>query len=111
MNRWTKKNWFFSRLTEYNLKSKPKKCHYFQCSVVFLGYVLSPDDISANPKSRHIEELASANECKRTSLIFGVGILLPQPHSQIAAIANFLHNLVGPTNVKRKTEEGTRGND
>ena len=35
----------FSRLKEFNLKIKPKKCHFFQCSVVFLGYVLSVDGI------------------------------------------------------------------
>ena len=40
----------FSRLKEFNLKIKPKKCHFFQRSVVFLGYVLSADGISANPK-------------------------------------------------------------
>ena len=35
----------FSRLKEFNLKIKPKKCHFFQHSVVFLGYVLSADGI------------------------------------------------------------------
>ena len=40
----------FSRLKEFNLKIKPKKCHFFQCSIVSLGYVLSADGISANPK-------------------------------------------------------------
>ena len=35
---------------EFNLKMKPKKCHIFQYKVVFLGYGLSADHISANPK-------------------------------------------------------------
>ena len=38
----------FSRLKEFNLIVKPKKCHFFQHSIVFLGYVLSADVISAN---------------------------------------------------------------
>ena len=40
----------FSRLTEFNLKIKPKKCHFLQQSVVFFGYVSSANGISANPK-------------------------------------------------------------
>ena len=36
------------RLKDFNFKIKPKKCHFFQCSVVFLEYVLSVDGISAN---------------------------------------------------------------
>ena len=40
----------FKRLKGFNLKIKPKKCHFFQHSVVFLGYVLSVDGISANPE-------------------------------------------------------------
>ena len=40
----------FGRLKDFNLKIKPKKCHFFQCSVVFLGYVVSADGISANPE-------------------------------------------------------------
>ena len=33
----------FKRLKDFNLKIKPNKCHFFQCSVVFLGYILSAD--------------------------------------------------------------------
>ena len=32
------------------LKPKPKKCHFFQCNIVFLEYVLSTDNICANSK-------------------------------------------------------------
>ena len=35
---------------EFNLKIKPKKYHFFQCSIIFLGHVLSAEGISANPK-------------------------------------------------------------
>ena len=39
----------FQRLNYFNLEIKLKKYHYFQCSIVFLGYVLPTDGISANP--------------------------------------------------------------
>ena len=37
-------------LEELNLKIKPKKSYFIQCSIVFLGHVLSANCISANPK-------------------------------------------------------------
>ena len=40
----------FRRLKDSNLKIKPKKCHFSQCSVVFMRYVLSVDGISVNPE-------------------------------------------------------------
>ena len=40
----------FSRLKEFHLKITPKKCHFFDTSVLFLGHVLLSKGISANPK-------------------------------------------------------------
>ena len=40
----------FSRLKEFHLKIKPKKCHFFDTSVLFLGHILSSKAISANPE-------------------------------------------------------------
>ena len=40
----------FSHLKSFNLKIKPKKCYFFQASVIFLGHILSADGISANPE-------------------------------------------------------------
>ena len=34
---------------KFNLKIKPKKCHFFSTSVLFLGHVLLAECISANP--------------------------------------------------------------
>ena len=39
----------FSWLKDFNLKIKPKKCYFFQASMIFLGHILSADGISANP--------------------------------------------------------------
>ena len=40
----------FSRLKEFNLKIKPKKSHFFQTSITFLGHILSADGVSPNPE-------------------------------------------------------------
>ena len=40
----------FSHLKEFNLKIKPKKSHFFQTSIPFLGHILSADGVSPNPE-------------------------------------------------------------
>ena len=35
----------FHRVKEFHLKIKPKKCHFFDTSVLFLGHVLSSEEI------------------------------------------------------------------
>ena len=40
----------FTRLKEFHLKIKPKKCHFFDTSILFLDHVLSSEGISANPE-------------------------------------------------------------
>ena len=40
----------FNRLKEFHLKIKPKKCHFFDISVLFLGHILSSRGISASSK-------------------------------------------------------------
>ena len=40
----------FNGLKEFHLKIKPKKCHIFDTSALFLGHVLSSEGISANPQ-------------------------------------------------------------
>ena len=40
----------FDRLKQFNLKIKPKKCQFFNASVLFLGHVLLANGISANPE-------------------------------------------------------------
>ena len=39
----------FQRLREAHLKLKPKKCHFFQRQVSFLGHKVSEDGISTDP--------------------------------------------------------------
>ena len=40
----------FDRLKQYNLKIKPKKCQFFDTSILFLGHILLAKGISANPE-------------------------------------------------------------
>ena len=40
----------FNRLKQYNLKIKPKKCQFFDTSVLFLGHILWAKGISVNPE-------------------------------------------------------------
>ena len=40
----------FERLKNCNLTIKPRKCQFFNTSVLFLGHVLLADGISANPE-------------------------------------------------------------
>lgn len=39
----------FQRLKAYNLKLAPKKCHFLQRSVRFLGHIVSADGIRSDP--------------------------------------------------------------
>ena len=39
----------FQRLREAHLKLKPKKCHFLQCQVSFLGHIVSENGISTDP--------------------------------------------------------------
>ena len=38
----------FDRMKQFNLKIKPKKCQFFDTSILFLGHILSAKGISAN---------------------------------------------------------------
>ena len=94
----------FSRLKEFNLKIKPKKCHFFQHSIVFLGYVLSADGISANPKKVDaVKNWPVPTSAKELHSFLGLASYYRRFIPKFAAIAKCLHSLVGPTNVKRKT--------
>ena len=96
----------FSRLKELNLKIKPKKCHFFQCSIVFLGYILSADGMSANPKKVDaVKNWPVPMSAKELHSFLGLASYYHHFIPNFAAIAKCLHDLVGPTNVKRKTKK------
>ena len=100
----------FGRLKGFNLKMKPKKCHFFQCSVVFLGYVLSADGISANPeKVEKVQNWPVPSSQKELHSFLGLASYYRHFIPKFAAITKCLHELVSPTHIKkgRKTKADT----
>ena len=71
----------FTRLKEFHFKIKPKKCHFFDTSVLFLGHVLSSEGISANMKNGYGVGLPDSHKCKRSSFLFGFSFLLSEVYS------------------------------
>ena len=91
------------------LKIKLKKCHFFQCCIVFLGYVLSADSISANPeKVDKVKSWPVPMSPKELHSFLGLVSYYHHFIPNFAVIAKGLHDLVGPTNVKRKTKKESK---
>ena len=98
----------FKWLEDFNLKIKPKKCHFFQCSVIFLRHILSAEGISANPREgREGKKLASTNQPKRTTIILGLASYYRHFIPKFTAIAKCLHQLVGPANHQKTKKNKT----
>ena len=92
----------FSWLKSFNLKIKPKKSYFFQASVIFLGHVLSSDGISANPeKVEMVRDWPVPSNAKELHSFLGLASYYRQFIPNFARIAKCLHQLVGPTNVKK----------
>ena len=99
----------FKRLEEFNLKIKPKKkCHFFQCSLVFLGHVLSADGISANPdKVDKVKDWPVPTNPKELQSYLGLASYYCWFIPKYAAITKCLHQLVGPVN-HQKNKKGKK---
>ena len=92
----------FEQLEELNLKIKPKNCHFFQCSVVFLGYVLPADDISANPeKVDKVKDWLVSTNPKELQSFLGLASYYCWFLAKFTAITKCLHQLVGPANHQK----------
>ena len=92
----------FSWLKAFNLKIKLKKCYFYQASVIFLGHVLSADEISANPeKVDKVRDWPVPSNAKELHSFLGLASYYHQFISDFAHIAKCLHQLVGVTNVKK----------
>ena len=93
----------FSQLKAFNLKIKLKKCYFFQASVIFLGHILSADRISANPeKVDKVRDWPVPSNAKELYSFLGLASYYHQFIPNFAHIAKCLHQVVGPTNVKKK---------
>ena len=92
----------FSQLKSFNLKIKLKKSYFFQDSVIFLGHILSSDGISANPeKVEKVRDWPVPSNAKELHSFLGLASYYHRFIPNFARIAKCLHQLVGPTNVKK----------
>ena len=101
----------FKRLEEINLKIKPKKCHFSQHSIVFLGHVLSAEGISANPqKVEKVKNWPVPTNPKELQSLFWLASYYCHFLLKFAAVAKCLHQLVGPAN-HQKSRKNRKNNE
>ena len=93
----------FDRLKQFNLKIKPKKCQFFDTSVLFLGHILSAKGISANPeKVEKVRTWPVPRNIKEVQSFLGLASYYRQFIDKFAEKARCLHELVGPTSNKHR---------
>ena len=89
-------------LEEFNLKIKANKHHFFQCSIVFLGHVLSVEGISANhSKVEKVKNWPVPSNPKELQYFLGLASYYSQFIPMFTAIAKCLHQLIGPANNQK----------
>ena len=92
----------FKWLEEFNLKIKPKKYHFFPCSVVFLGHVPSAEGISANPKKvEKVKNWPVPTNPKELQSVLGFASYYCHFILRFTAFAKCLHQLVCPANYQK----------
>ena len=92
----------FKQLEEFNLKIKPKKCHFFQCSIIFLGHVLLAEGISANPKKvEKVKNWPVPTNLEKLQSFLGLASYYHHFIPKFAAIAKCFHQLVGLANHQK----------
>lgn len=63
----------FLRMRDAKLKLKPKKCHFFQKRVAFLGHVVSEEGVSTDPeKIQRIEDCPAPQDIHQVRSILGL---------------------------------------
>ena len=92
----------FKRLKDFNLKIIPNKCHFFQGSVLFLGYVLSAHSISASPdKLEKVQNFPVSSNQEELYLFLGLTSYYKHFIPKFTAISKCLHELVGATHINK----------
>ena len=100
----------FKWLEDFNLKIKPQKCHFFQCSVIFLRHILSAEGISANPeKVEKVKNWPVPTNPKELQSFLGLASYYCHFILKFTAIAKCLHQLVGPANHQKSKKNKTNG--
>ena len=97
----------FSHLKKFNLKIKPKKLHFFQTSVTFLGHILSADGVSPNPeKVAKIKDWPTPKTPKEVHSFVGLASYYCRFIPNFAKWAGPLHALIVPASFKQKIRKG-----
>ena len=97
----------FSHLKEFNLKIKPKKSHFFQTSITFLGHILSADGVSPNPeKVAKIKDWPTPKTPKEVHSFVGLALYYRRFIPNFAKWAGPLHALIVPASFKQKIRKG-----
>ena len=97
----------FSRLKEFNLKIKPKKSHFFQTSVTFLGHILSANGVSPNlEKVAKIKDWPTPKTPKEVHSFVGLASYYRRFIPNFAKWAGPLHALIVPASFKQKIRRG-----
>ena len=97
----------FSRLKEFNIKIKPKKLHFFQTSVTFLGHILSANGVSPNPeKVAKIKDWPTPKTPKEVHSFVGLASYYHRFIPNFAKWAGPLHALIVPASFKQKIRKG-----
>ena len=93
----------FNRLKQFNLKIKPKKCQFFDTSVLFLGHILLANGISANPeKVEKVKTWPVPKNIKEVQSFLELASYYRPFINKFAKKAQCIHELVGPTSNKQK---------
>ena len=97
----------FTRLKEFNLKIKPKKSHFFQAEVGFLGHVLSKKGVSPNPeKITKIKNWPIPTSSKEVHSFIGLASYYRRFIPNFAKWAGPLHALIIPAATMCKVRAG-----
>ena len=90
------------RLQDFNLKIKPKKSHFFQPKVLFLGHILSKDGIFPNPdKIQKVKDWPVPTNAKEVHSFLGLASYYRRFVPQFVKWANPLHDLIRPVAMKK----------
>ena len=97
----------FNRLKEFSLKIKPKKSHFFQAEVDFLGHVLSKNGVSPNPeKIEKVRDWPTPTSSKEVHSFIGLASYYRRFIPNFAKWAGPLHALIIPASTQYKVRTG-----
>ena len=97
----------FNRLKEFSLKIKPKKSHFFQAEVDFLGHLLSKNGVSPNPeKIEKVCDWPTPTSSNEVHSFIGLASYYRRFIPNFAKWAGPLHALIIPASTQYKVRTG-----